>query len=110
MIKLSIAIRKVEEIEKDCKRIEDYFTDVEQKESKITLAGRLAAKDAFLKNIGITQRDRLYKKVKIDRMPSGRPLLKILDSNLSQKLSGCKISISISHTKQEAVAVCVVYK
>jgi len=110
MIKLSIETRKLEDIEKLSERIGDFFTEGEQKNSKITLAGKLAAKDAFLKNIGAAKPYRLYKKLEINRMPSGRPFIKILDSQLSQKLSGYKISISISHTKEESVAVCVLYK
>ncbi|MCM8820426.1 MAG: hypothetical protein NC932_00530 [Candidatus Omnitrophica bacterium] len=110
MIKLSIETRKLEDIERANERIDDFFTADEKKNSKITLAGKLAAKDAFLKNIGMAQSSRLYKKLEIDRMPSGRPFIKILDSKLSQKLSGYKVSLSISHTKQEAVAICVIYR
>ncbi|MCM8761865.1 MAG: hypothetical protein NC905_03785 [Candidatus Omnitrophica bacterium] len=110
MIKLSIATRKLEDIEGSPERIDDFFTVAEQKNCKITLAGKLAAKDAFLKNIVVSKQYRFYKKIEINKQLSGRPFIKILDSHLSQKLSGYKVSLSISHTKEEAVAICVLYK
>lgn len=110
MIKLSIETRKLEDIEKHSERIDDFFTINEQKNSKITLAGKLAAKDAFLKNIGISCPYKFYKKIEIDKTLSGRPFIKILDNKISRKISNYKTSICISHTKEEAVAICVLYK
>lgn len=110
MIHLSIETKKFKDIGKIQKEINGFFTQREQIENQITLAGKLAAKDAFLKGIGIEQPTAFYKKVEIDKMPSGRPFIRILDSNLSQQLSEYKISISISHTKEEAAAICIRYK
>ena len=110
MIKLSIETKKLEDIEKVSEKIERFFTEQERSGSKITLAGKLAAKDAFLKNIGIAQPGRFYNKIEVDRMPSGRPFIRVLEQKLSRKLSGYRSSISISHTKDEAVAICILYK
>ncbi|MCX8082307.1 MAG: 4'-phosphopantetheinyl transferase superfamily protein [bacterium] len=110
MIKHSIEIKKLEDIKTISKKIDNIFTEEEQKSNKITLTGKFAAKDAFLKNIGIVPSERFYKKIEIGKMSSGRPFIKILDTNLSNKIAGYKISLSISHTKEEAVAICILYK
>jgi phosphopantetheinyl transferase (holo-ACP synthase) len=80
MIHLSIETKKLKDIEKHSEELNVFFTEREQRGSKITLAGKLAAKDAFLKNIGIEQPSGFYKKFEVEKMPSGRPFIKIIDS------------------------------
>lgn len=108
MIKLTIETKKIGDIEK--LPVENYFGEQELKGSKINLAGKLAAKEAFLRNIGISSPEKFYKKIEIDKTSSGRPFIKIIDTALSKKLSKYRFSISISHTKEEAVAICILYR
>ncbi|GEM_PF-921453 len=111
MIKLSIEIKKLEEIEGLAPgRLNGLFTPEELSGSNgITLAGKLAAKTAFLRNAGISRSCEHYKKVEIGKSLSGRPFVKVLDNPLCAKISDFKTSVSISHTKDTAIAVCVLY-
>lgn len=111
MIKLSIETKKLEEIEGLAPgRLNGLFTQEElSRSNNITLAGKLAAKTAFLRNAGLSRFSEHYKKVEIGKTPSGRPFIKILDAPLSEKISDFKTSVSISHTKDTAIAVCVLY-
>ncbi len=61
------------------------------------LAGRFAAKEALIKTLDIPLP---YRKIVVSRMDSGRP---VVDSPLGQ------YDVSISHTDEYAVAVCVRY-
>jgi len=110
MIKLSIETKKLEDIEKLSEKIDIFFTEREKNSNKITLAGKLAAKDALLRSCGISKPIKFYKKIEIDRMPSGRPFIRVLEPELFKKLSRYKSSVSISHTKEKAVAICILYK
>ncbi len=111
MIKLSIETKKLEEIERlEPQRLKGLFTPEElSRSNKITLAGKLAAKTAFLRNAGLSGLSEHCRKVEIGKAPSGRPFIKILDTPLSEKISEFKTSVSISHTKDTAIAVCVLY-
>jgi len=111
MIKLSIEIKKLEEIEGlEPGRLNGLFTEEELSHSNsITLAGKLAAKTAFLRNAGLSRSSEHYKKVEIGKTVSGRPFIKVLDTPISDKISDFKTSVSISHTKDTAIAVCVLY-
>ncbi len=111
MIKLSIEIKKLDEIESLAPgRLNGLFTPEELSESNsITLAGKLAAKTAFLRNAGLSCSCEHYKKVEIGKSLSGRPFVKVLDTPLCTKIHDFKTSVSISHTKDTAIAVCILY-
>jgi len=111
MIKLSIETKKLEEIEVLSPHLLDCLFSIEElsRSNNITLAGKLAAKTAFLRNAGLSVFSEHYKKVEVRKTPSGRPFIKILDTPLSEKIKGLKTSISISHTKDTAIAVCILY-
>ncbi len=111
MIKLSIETKKLEEIETLSRQVLDsLFTSGELAgSSRITLAGKLAAKTAFLKNAGMPVIPEHYRKTEITKTLSGRPAVKILDAELNEKISKFKTSVSISHTQDTAIAICVFY-
>jgi phosphopantetheinyl transferase (holo-ACP synthase) len=111
MIKLAIETKKIEEIEDlEPHEIKGIFTTSElSHSSNITLAGKLAAKAAFLRNAGFSDFAEHYKKVVVDKTFSGRPFLKIFDASIMGKISDFKTSVSISHTKDTAVAICILY-
>ncbi|MDD3726653.1 MAG: hypothetical protein PHI44_05605, partial [Candidatus Ratteibacteria bacterium] len=107
MIKLTIETKTPKDIERHLEQLNDFFVEEELKGSILTLAGKLAAKDAFLRNIGISNPYKFYKKIEIDKTLSGRPFIRVIDTNLHKKSSKYKTTILISHTKEEAVAICV---
>ncbi|MBN1445366.1 MAG: hypothetical protein JW957_04580 [Candidatus Omnitrophica bacterium] len=111
MIKLSIEAKKLEEIETLSRQaLNGMFTPEELAgSSKITLAGKLAAKTAFLKNAGMPGIPQHYRKTEVTKTPSGRPAVKILDAELNEKISKFQTSVSISHTQNTAIAICVFY-
>ncbi len=112
MIKLAIETKKIEEIESlEPHEIKGIFTTSElSHSSNITLAGKLAAKAAFLRNAGFSDFTGHYKKVVVDKTLSGRPFLKILDAPIMEKISDFRTSVSISHTKNTAIAICILYR
>lgn len=63
-------------------------------------------KKAFFKTIGLKED---FKKIEIRNLKSGRPFVEIKDKELKKVLKDKKISLSISHTKDIAVAVCIIY-
>jgi len=111
MIKLSIETRKLEDIENIPGQVlNDMFTPEELAGSnRITLAGKLAAKTAFLRNAGLADSSWHYGKTEVIKTPSGKPSLRIIDAELSDRISGFKTSLSISHTQKMAIAICVFY-
>lgn len=111
MIKLSIEVKKLEEVENLSRQVLDsFFTSGELAgSSRITLAGKLAAKTSFLKNAGLSAIPEHYRKTEVIKTPSGRPAVKIIDAELNEKFSKFKTSVSISHTQDTAIAICVFY-
>lgn len=77
----------------------------------VTLAGNLAAKKAFLSCLDIRngQAVPFYPLVEVKRSPVNRPFIEIRDSSLREKIGDRSISLSISHTRDIAVAVCIIY-
>jgi phosphopantetheine--protein transferase-like protein len=112
MIKISIETKRLEEIEVlSSQQLDNLFTKEELScSNKTTLTGKLAAKTAFFRNAGLSCFTEDYKKVEVGKKSSGRPFLNLLDTSLSEKVSGFKTAISISHTKDTAVAICILYK
>ena len=88
----------------------EYFLSKSEKNKKnlISLIGKIAVKKAFFKCLGICNGD--FKKIEIKNYPSGKPYIEIKDEKLKEMLKNKKIKISISHTKDLAVAVCLIYE
>ncbi len=74
----------------------------------INLAGKLAAKKAVLEALDLSGRLSLTA-VRIVQGPSGKPGVVINHPSLRRRTSGYRISLSISHTKNTAVACCLIY-
>jgi len=111
MIKTALEIVESSELKKFLKErsLESFFTPSELKNSQndlVNLAGKLAAKRAFFNAF---EREQDYKKIEIKNLSSGKPVIKVLDADLKNEISNYEISISISHTKNIAVAFCLIY-
>jgi len=114
MIKASLKFVEIQEIKKIFQEnsLYKFFTSSEipnpiRKTSFTNLAGKLAGKKSFLDAIGENVK---FNELEIINISSGRPKIKILNPKLKNKINLNKISISISHTKFLAVAVCVIYE
>ena len=68
-----------------------------------SLAARFAAKEAVVKCIGNVR----YNKIEIINEKDGKPEVRLLDKALAKLYN---LSISLSHTDQFAIAVCVAWK
>lgn len=68
-----------------------------------SLAARFAAKEAVVKCIGAIR----YNLIEINSTKSGRTEIRLLDRMLSKRYN---LSISLSHTEQFAIAVCVAWR
>lgn len=112
MIQLSIGIKTLSDVAglSSCRRREVFTPEEISGSSSLTLAGKFAAKQAFLKSLGISPPFYpLYKHIEIKNTPLNRPFIETRDRTLLDKLKGRKISVSISHTKEIAVAACLLY-
>lgn len=86
----------------------NYLSKQEIKNSNtISLIGKVVLKRAFFKCLGIKED---FKKIEIKKLKSGRPIVKIKDRNLKKMFKNKKIVASISHTKDIAIAVCLIYE
>jgi len=112
-----IEVQRIQEIcEKFGKRFLDrIFTPLEQeycdsfKDTKyVHYAARFAMKESFSKAIGtgITEGFK-FKEVGIGNEDNGKPLV-ILDGALKEKWGHYRIHISLSHTRENAVAYLVI--
>lgn len=72
-----------------------------EKKSKESIAGRFAAKEAVKKTINENIKLNI---IEILSSKSGRPYIKFLDKKIDKKYSS---QISISHTKKQAIAICL---
>ena len=71
------------------------------------LAGRFAAKEAAVKALGkYLERRPSFSEIQIINDDSGQPRL-LLPENISGLLAGVKTLVSISHSRQNAVAVVI---
>ncbi len=73
------------------------------------LAGRFAAKEAISKALGTGIFQYSMKDIEIDRNANGKPvvILKGKAKQIAQKLGEYKIHISISHSRENAIAYAV---
>ncbi|MCM8833189.1 MAG: 4'-phosphopantetheinyl transferase superfamily protein [Candidatus Omnitrophica bacterium] len=107
MINFSIHLESIDDF-KNPARVYDFLSKSEIKNKNlISLIGKIAAKKAFLKCLGLKDD---YKKIEVKNSNSGKPYLEIIDKTLKKKLKNKKFSISISHTKNLAIAVCLIYE
>jgi holo-[acyl-carrier protein] synthase len=86
------------------------FNELEESRGQLpTLAGRFAAKEAVAKALGCGIGPISWQEIEIRRGEQGQPVLKL--SGNAQRIAGDQglttWSISISHTRQHAVAVAV---
>ena len=89
------------------------FTEVEQKycllknaQGRASFSGRFAAKEAFLKAIGTGLRKGRLVDIEVVNDDLGKPTLNLYNhyKDLMQELGVKKIHLSISHTKDMAIA------
>jgi phosphopantetheine--protein transferase-like protein len=111
MIDVGIEIKEIEEIENfPLEKLKVFLCPEEILHGKPqNYAGKIAAKTAFLKLAKENFSSDDFKKITVDKKPSGRPFIKITDSELKQRVSGYAYSVSISHSVNMAVALCVFY-
>lgn len=105
-------IIEISRIEKACESIsfiEKIYTAKEMDEyikrnSNITyLAGRFAAKEAVSKALGTGMRGISFKDIEILSDNLGKPFV-----NINKDMRSVNIHITISHSKENAVAFCVI--
>ncbi|MCM8786335.1 MAG: 4'-phosphopantetheinyl transferase superfamily protein [Candidatus Omnitrophica bacterium] len=107
MLNISIDLESLNDY-KDPRQIYTFLSENEIKnKSYISLIGKIAAKKAFFKCI---DNNYDFKKIEIRNSSSGRPYIEIIDDELRKKFKNKKIDISISHTKDIAIAICLIYE
>ncbi|MFN4226800.1 MAG: hypothetical protein ACK4F0_01485 [Candidatus Ratteibacteria bacterium] len=107
MLNISVDLESLNDYKKP-DQIYTFLSETEIRDkSYISLIGKIAAKKAFFKCI---DNNYDFKKIEIRNLPSGRPYIEILDDRLKKKLENKKIDISISHTKDIAIAICLIYE
>ncbi len=102
-------------IEKSDKFIDRVFTANEKKafeeknHSPQTIAGYFAAKEAVSKALGTGISNMRWKDIEILKDPSGKPYVRLYNNaeNLAYSMSIDKILISISHSRENAVALAI---
>ncbi len=92
------------------------FTEKEQEyckrheKSERNFAGRFAAKEAIAKAFGTGFGEKLnWLDIEILNEPSGKPVVH-LSSALKKELGSSKIHLSISHSKEHAMAIAIIEK
>ena len=118
IIGCGIDLVKIERIEKIIKRWRDnfifrIFTPLERdycekkKDNKFqSYAGKFAAKEALLKALGLGLREANWKEIEIKNDELGQPIIDTSGKlkNIASTKGVSKYFISISHTKEHAVA------
>ncbi|MCL5409049.1 MAG: 4'-phosphopantetheinyl transferase superfamily protein [Candidatus Omnitrophica bacterium] len=75
------------------------------KDSSIHFAGKLAAKKSSIKLLKkISKENYLLRDIEIINLPSGKPLVHFKNPKKNKNI---KISLSISHTKDIAISLCI---
>ncbi len=95
--------------------LEKIFTEYERNYCRgrsTQLAARYAAKEAAMKALGTGVRGVGWKEIEVQRLPSGKPYIKLHGrANERAKFIGVeKIELSISHSKELATAMVIMYK
>lgn len=107
MLNISIDLESLNNYKKPAEIISFLSQNEIRNKNLISLVGKIAVKKAFFKCLGI---DENFKKIEVKNLPSGKPYIEIKDEKLKKKLLNKKIDISISHTKDIAVAICLIYE
>ncbi|MSQ23803.1 MAG: holo-[acyl-carrier-protein] synthase [Chloroflexi bacterium] len=86
------------------------YTDLEWQQcsrSVASLAGRFAAKEAVMKSLGVG--NMAFRDIEIARLPSGKPQVRLVGrmQRRAERLGVTDIEVSISHSRDNAVAVAV---
>ena len=86
------------------------YTDIEWRQcgkSVASLAGRFAAKEAVMKALGVGGMK--FHDIEIVRLPSGKPDVRLTGrmQERAQRLGVVAITVSISHSRDNAVAVAI---
>ena len=95
--------------------LEKIFTEYERNYCRgrsTQLAARFAAKEAAMKALGTGVKGVGWKEIEVQRLPSGKPYIKLHGrANERAKFIGVeKIELSISHSKELATAMVIMYK
>ena len=95
--------------------LEKIFTEYERNYCRgrsTQLAARFAAKEAAMKALGTGVRGVGWKEIEVQRLPSGKPFIKLYGRAKERaKFIGVeKIELSISHSKELATAMVIMYK
>lgn len=107
MLKFSIDLESIEDYKKPAQIFSFLSNDEIENKNILSLLGKIAAKKAFFKSLGMNGN---FKKIEVRNNYSGKPYIEIKDEKLKERLKNKKIKISISHTKDLAVAVCLIYE
>ena len=116
MIKVGTDLVEIERIKKSIKNerfMKRIFSTRELEELKVkgfkvqSVAANFCAKEAFLKSIGKGLGYMKLNKIELLRKNSGEPYLLISDDNFNNKYKKASFSISITHTKEYALATVV---
>lgn len=104
-----IEVRRFREFDKNSRLASNTFTKSELSDCfkranpAASLAARFAAKEAVVKCIGNIR----YDLIEIKSTENGKPEVKLLDGNIVKLYN---LAISLSHTEELAVAVCIAWK
>ena len=95
--------------------LEKIFTEYERNYCRgrsTQLAARFAAKEAAMKALGTGVRGVGWKEIEVQRLPSGKPIIKLHGrAKKRAKFIGVeRIELSISHSKELATAMVIMYK
>jgi holo-[acyl-carrier protein] synthase len=117
---VGIDIIEVERIKKLYEKFGDKFLNRIFTENEInycfsrkntfhSLAGRFAIKEAVLKALGIGMTSGFsFKDIEVLNIDKGKPIV-ILNGKLKELLGSRKIEISISHSQNYAIGICIIY-
>jgi len=72
-------------------------------------AARFAAKEAFMKSVGLGMNGLNFKMIEVQNLESGKPLLKLY-GKAAEVVKGKIVKVSLSHTENYAVAIVIVYE
>lgn len=117
MASIGVDIVETERVESAIKRwgerfLNRIYTEAELKIYRgrfLSLAARFAAKEAVMKTLGTGARGVSWREIEILADAHGKPLVKLYGraKNKAEELNLSEFSISLSHTKQYAVAAAI---
>ena len=81
-----------------------------KKNSVERFAARFAAKEATMKALGTgAARGVTWRSIEVGHAPGGRPILRLHDrtAQIAEQLGVCRISLSLTHTESQAMAMVI---